>query len=122
MSVTRVGLTERLAAAAGIRVDEAASAMTAVLETIGAGLADGDRIELRGFGIFSSVRRDARRGRNPRTGERVSVDARTTVRFKAGRALQRLLNDDPDERQAFQKKREMQHRLRDERSGQQSLF
>lgn len=122
MSVTRSELTERLAATTGIRVEEAATVMAAVLDTISAGLADGDRIELRGFGIFSPVRRAGRLGHNPRTGEAVSIPASMTVRFKAGRAVRRLLNDDPEELQAHQEMREAQHRRRDERSGQLKLL
>jgi integration host factor subunit beta len=48
----------------------------------------GGRVELRGFGAFGVKRRDARIGRNPRTGEAVPVHAKTAPFFKAGRELQ----------------------------------
>ena len=61
-------------------------------EIIGA-MARGDRVELRGFGAFSVKSRDARQGRNPRTGESVQVDAKNVPFFKAGKLLRERLND-----------------------------
>ena len=51
-----------------------------------------DRVELRGFGAFSVKHRDARTGRNPRTGETVEVDAKRLPFFKTGKALRERLN------------------------------
>ena len=58
-------------------------------------LARGGRVELRGFGTFTVKRRDARDGRNPRTGEPVAVDEKTVPFFKAGRELRGRLNRKP---------------------------
>ncbi|MCO4825234.1 MAG: integration host factor subunit beta [Amylibacter sp.] len=55
-------------------------------------LADGDRVELRGFGAFSVKKRDARVGRNPRTGESVQVDEKHVPFFKTGKLLRDRLN------------------------------
>tara|TARA_R110002096_G_scaffold14582_5_gene50703 strand:+ start:17924 stop:18205 length:282 start_codon:yes stop_codon:yes gene_type:complete len=55
-------------------------------------MAQGDRVELRGFGSFSVKKRDARRGRNPRTGETVSVDEKHVPFFKTGKLLRDRLN------------------------------
>ena len=55
-------------------------------------LANGDRVELRGFGAFSVKTRDARVGRNPRTGEAVSVDQKKVPFFKTGKLLRDRLN------------------------------
>lgn len=57
-------------------------------------LARGDRVELRGFGAFSVKHREARTGRNPRTGEAVQVDAKSLPFFKTGKALRERLNRD----------------------------
>lgn len=57
-------------------------------------LARGDRVELRGFGAFSVKHRQARNGRNPRTGESVYVPAKRLPFFKTGKALHDSLNDD----------------------------
>jgi integration host factor subunit beta len=63
-----------------------------VFEEITKALAAGDRVELRGFGAFSVKERDARTGRNPRTGETVDVDAKRLPFFKTGKALRERLN------------------------------
>lgn len=66
--------------------------VNAILDTIAGALADGNRVELRGFGAFSVKRRDARAGRNPRTGESVSVDEKVIPVFKTGKDMRKRLN------------------------------
>ena len=63
-----------------------------IFEEITDALANGDRVELRGFGAFSVKTRDARVGRNPRTGEAVSVDKKKVPFFKTGKLLRDRLN------------------------------
>lgn len=63
-----------------------------VFEEIIDALAKGDRVELRGFGAFSVKSRDARLGRNPRTGEAVQVDNKKVPFFKTGKLLRDRLN------------------------------
>lgn len=63
-------------------------------------LAEGDRVELRGFGAFSVKHRDARVGRNPRTGESVHVEAKRLPFFKTGKALREQLNENQDDSQS----------------------
>lgn len=60
-------------------------------------LADGNRVELRGFGAFSVKHREARVGRNPRTGEQVQVEAKRLPFFKTGKALREALNEKKDD-------------------------
>ncbi len=60
-------------------------------------LAKGNRVELRGFGAFSVKHREARTGRNPRTGETVEVEAKRLPFFKTGKALREKLNEGYDE-------------------------
>lgn len=67
-----------------------------ILETIVKALADGDRVELRGFGAFSVKARPARVGRNPRTGEKVDVDEKVVPFFKSGKEIRERLNDGVD--------------------------
>ena len=55
-------------------------------------LASGGRVELRGFGAFSTRGRDARVGRNPRTGESVDIDAKRVPYFKPGKEMRARLN------------------------------
>ncbi|MEM7489338.1 MAG: integration host factor subunit beta, partial [Pseudomonadota bacterium] len=64
-----------------------------IFDSITEALAGGDRVELRGFGAFSVKQRDARVGRNPRTGEAVQVEEKHVPFFKAGKLLRDRLND-----------------------------
>ncbi len=63
-----------------------------ILEQVCETLADGGRVELRGFGAFSIRARPARSGRNPRTGETVEVKAKAAPFFKSGKELRLRLN------------------------------
>ncbi|MCF7997029.1 MAG: integration host factor subunit beta [Chromatiaceae bacterium] len=67
-------------------------AIAALIETMTEALAAGERIELRGFGAFSLRMRQARVGRNPKTGEPVSVPVRQALHFKPGKALRERVN------------------------------
>ncbi|WP_119165271.1 integration host factor subunit beta [Algihabitans albus] len=66
--------------------------VSTVFDEITAALARGDRVELRGFGAFSVKHRDARTGRNPRTGEQVEVEQKSVPFFKTGKQLRDRLN------------------------------
>ncbi len=66
--------------------------VSTLFEEITAALARGDRVELRGFGAFSVKHRDARMGRNPRTGAAVPVPAKVVPFFKAGKDLRERMN------------------------------
>ena len=66
-----------------------------IFDEITAALARGARVELRGFGAFTVKRRDARTGRNPRTGEAVPVDEKAVPFFKAGKDLRERVNRGP---------------------------
>ncbi len=66
--------------------------VNAIFEQITDAMARGERVELRGFGAFSVKQRDARVGRNPRTGEPVDVSAKSVPFFKTGKLLRDRLN------------------------------
>ncbi len=66
--------------------------VSAIFDSITDQLAKGGRVELRGFGAFSSRKRDARIGRNPRTGDAVDVDAKRVPYFKPGKEMRERLN------------------------------
>jgi integration host factor subunit beta len=68
--------------------------VTTIFDEIAAALSRGDRVELRGFGAFSVKRRNARQGRNPRTGEAVDVTEKAVPFFKTGKQLRERLNTD----------------------------
>ncbi len=63
-----------------------------IFDEISEALSRGDRVELRGFGAFSVKKRDARIGRNPRTGETVEVEEKHVPFFKTGKLLRDRLN------------------------------
>ena len=65
-----------------------------IFDDITTALSRGDRVELRGFGAFSVKQRDARVGRNPRTGEKVEVEEKVVPYFKTGKQLRERLNDE----------------------------
>ena len=91
--MTRSGLIKRLATAnPHLYARDIERIVDAVFERIGAALARGDRVELRGFGAFSTRPRRARAGRNPRTGARVAVPGKVAPRFKVGKELHQRLN------------------------------
>lgn len=66
--------------------------VSAVFDEITEALARGDRVELRGFGAFSVKHREARTGRNPRTGEAVEVPEKRVPFFKTGKDLRDRMN------------------------------
>ena len=63
-----------------------------IFDEIISAMAGGNRVELRGFGAFSIKKRDARAGRNPRTGDQVKVDQKHVPLFKTGKLLRARLN------------------------------
>ena len=71
---------------------EVENVVTSLFDSITDQLARGGRVELRGFGAFSTRQRDARTGRNPRTGEAVPVDAKRVPYFKPGKEMRERLN------------------------------
>lgn len=68
--------------------------VNAILDEITAALSEGHRVELRGFGAFSVKKRNARQGRNPRTGAKVAVDEKVVPFFKTGKEMRERLNRD----------------------------
>ena len=76
-----------------LRAEEIEQVVDVFFDEIAQRLAEGGRVELRGFGAFSTRERDARVGRNPRTGEAVNVPAKRVPYFKAGKEIRKRLND-----------------------------
>ena len=72
--------------------EDATKAFDATFKVIKNALANGDKVPVAGFGTFDVSKRAAREGRNPRTGETVTIAARNAVTFKAGSALKDAVN------------------------------
>ncbi|MEM7493441.1 MAG: integration host factor subunit beta [Pseudomonadota bacterium] len=83
-----------------LRPEDIERVVATVLDQIGDALAKGDRVELRGFGAFSVRARSARKGRNPRTGTAVQVEAKSVPFFRPGKELRARVNggEDPESR------------------------
>lgn len=78
---------------------DAELAVKAILEAMSEALARGDRIEIRGFGSFALNYRPPRNGRNPKTGETVTVPAKKVPHFTAGKELRERVEDGHDVQQ-----------------------
>ncbi|MEY4159804.1 MAG: hypothetical protein RLZZ136_425 [Pseudomonadota bacterium] len=77
-----------------LRAEEIERVVDIFFDEISEKLAKGGRVELRGFGAFSTREREARQGRNPRTGESVSVPGKKVPYFKPGKEIRQRLNAD----------------------------
>lgn len=90
--MNKAELTEAVAARSNLSKSDAGSAIDAVFEAITSSLSSGDSVSLLGFGTFSVSMRQARTGRNPRTGETIQIAASSSVKFKSGKALKDAVN------------------------------
>ncbi|MBN9142595.1 MULTISPECIES: integration host factor subunit beta [Novosphingobium] len=75
-----------------LRTDDVEKIVDVFFDEIAQRLAEGGRVELRGFGAFSTRERDPRKGRNPRTGEAVDVPGKKVPFFKPGKEMRARLN------------------------------
>lgn len=85
--MTKTDLINEIAAKADLTKKDAKAALDATLESISQALANGDKIQLIGFGTFGVVEKPERKGRNPRTKEEIVIPARKVVKFKPGAGL-----------------------------------
>ena len=90
--MNKTELRDAVAEAADISGAQADKALNAVLDSISAALASGDKVTLPGFGTFETRERGARQGRNPQTGETMEIAASTSPAFKAGAKLKQAVN------------------------------
>lgn len=91
-SFTKQQLIAAVARDVGESQDHVREVLDTAMSRITAELARGNRVEVRGFGIFSVRTRAARRGVNPMTGESMNLAARRTVNFRVGTTLRRALD------------------------------
>src|SRR3954465_8448321 len=91
-------IAELSAANPHLRGQDGELIVATIFDEITAALSRGSRVELRGFGAFTVKRREARTGRNPRTGEAVPVDEKSVPFFKAGKELRERVNAAKSER------------------------
>lgn len=85
--MNKAELITAVAQAANINKADAERVITAFADTVQAVLKNGDSVTLVGFGTFAAGQRAEREGRNPATGEAITIAAAKTVKFKAGKTL-----------------------------------
>ena len=83
----KADLIDGVASKSGLTKKDATAAVEGLLETVTETLADGERVQLIGFGSFEVRDRAARKGRNPQTGEEIQIAATKVPAFKAGKGL-----------------------------------
>jgi len=90
-TVTKRELVISVADKLGFTQSDVAAVVQCLLDCITEALAQGKRLEIRNFGIFEIKRREARMGRNPRTGEQVPIPEKRVATFKPGKALKEII-------------------------------
>ena len=90
--MTKADLVEKVANEAEMTKKDAEQLVEIIFDSIVSTLNSGEKIELRGFGSFRVRHRNARKGRNPKTGTAVSIPAKRVAYFKPGKDLKELIN------------------------------
>jgi integration host factor subunit beta len=90
--MTKAELVEKVSERIDLTKKQTEEIVNTIFGSITNSLSDGDKVELRGFGSFRVRSRDARQGRNPKTGETVQIPAKKVPFFKAGKELRGMVN------------------------------
>ena len=90
--MNKTELVAAMAEQAGISKKDAEKAIKAFTDAVAEELKQGGKVQLVGFGTFEVSQREAREGRNPRTGETMKIAATKMPKFKAGKALKDMMN------------------------------
>jgi len=85
--MTKKELIVKISGLSGLKKSAAHNAFDAITSVIGEALKNGDSVGIMGFGSFSVESRNAREGRNPKTGAKVQIDAKKVIKFKSGTDL-----------------------------------
>jgi len=85
--MTKAELIDKIASGAGLSKVDASKALDTTLNSVKGALKKGQKVTLVGFGTFSVVKRKARKGRNPRTGDVITIPAAKIPKFASGKAL-----------------------------------
>jgi len=91
--MTKADLVEQVAKEAEMTKKDAEQLVEIIFDSITDSLNKGEKIELRGFGSFRVRERNSRMGRNPKTGDAVSIPAKRVAYFKPGKDLKELINN-----------------------------
>ena len=91
--MNKADLINKVAEKSGLTKTKTAEVIDTLVETMQSALASGEKITLVGFGSFDVSKREAREGRNPKSGEKIAIPAKTVVRFKSGKELNESVNN-----------------------------
>ncbi len=85
-------LINQVALSTGLTKTKAGEVIDSITESMKTALSNGDKVTLVGFGSFSASKRKARKGRNPKTGQVISIPEKVVVKFKSGSYLSESVN------------------------------
>ena len=95
-SMTKAEIVEHIYERVGFSKKESADLVEKVFQIIKETLAGGEKVKISGFGNFVVREKNARKGRNPQTGEEIRLEARRVLTFKPSLVLKNILNQDPE--------------------------
>jgi DNA-binding protein HU-beta len=90
--MNKADLVNSLSENTGLTKTKSNEVIDVIVSTISEALRSGDKVTLVGFGTFTTTQRDARKGRNPKTGETLEIPAKRVAKFKAGTELTKSVN------------------------------
>lgn len=90
--MNKTDLVNSIAKQTGLSKSKSNEALNAFVAAVTESLSKGEKVTLVGFGTFTTSEREARKGRNPKTGEIINISAKTVARFKAGSDLSKSVN------------------------------
>jgi integration host factor subunit alpha len=90
--VTKADIAEKIQTTTGLSKKDSAAMMESVFAIMKESLEAGETIKISGFGVFEPKHKNARRGRNPQTGEAMTIEARKVVTFKSSSVLRDAIN------------------------------
>ena len=85
-------LVEAIANESGLTKSKSAEVLNAIVNNITEALKNGEKVSLTGFGTWSTTKREARKGRNPKTGAEIDIPSKIVAKFKAGNDLNKTVN------------------------------
>jgi DNA-binding protein HU-beta len=90
--MNKAELVEAIANETGLSKSKSGDVVNAIVKTISESLAKGEKVSLTGFGTWSTNTRPERKGRNPKTGEEITIASKTVAKFKPGNELTKTVN------------------------------
>jgi DNA-binding protein HU-beta len=90
--MNKADLVNEISSRTGLTKSKSSEVIDSVIESIQDSLTRGEKVTLVGFGTFDTITRKARKGRNPKTGEELSIPEKRAARFKAGSGLSNVIN------------------------------